>query len=84
MSKVRRIEMFHQNRVDLNQEIKKHPDLMELLANHPQDEFEILLAETATYCDVVLHGDYMQSDLDRLCGILRTKLWEKRLPLMVR
>ena len=71
-------EMFHQNRIDLQLELKHHPILVELLQNHPQEDFEILLAEVARYCDVILHGDYLPSDLDRLCGILHKKLFEKR------
>ena len=75
--------MFHQNRIDLDREIKHHPDLVERLKNHPADEFEMRLAETASYCDVILHGDYMPSDLDRLCGILHKKLFEKRTLIII-
>jgi len=77
------VEMFHENRIALQVEIKKHPELMERLANHQQDEFEICLAEIASYCDVLLHGDYLPSDLDGLCGVLVKKLMEKRTPLIL-
>lgn len=77
------IQMFNGNRIQLSKEVKEHPALMELLANHKQDDFEIMLAEIALYCDVMLHGDYTQEDLDRLCGVLVKKLMEKRLPLIL-
>ncbi len=78
-----KIEMFHEDKVQLNLEVQKHPDLMKLLANHPAGEYEIQLAEIAGYCGIALHGDYLPSDLDRLCGLLVKKLMEKRLPLIL-
>ena len=75
--------MFHQNRIDLSQEVKNHPELVELLNNHPADEFEIRLAEIAAYVDVVLHGDYTPDDLDKLCWVLHKKLMEKRSPIVL-
>lgn len=77
------LDMFHQNRLDLNQEVNKHPKLMQLLFNHPVDEFEIRLAEIASYCNVILHGDYSKSDLDKLCEVLYKKLVEKRTPFIL-
>lgn len=74
------LEFFHENRIALDREIASghHEELQELLAGHPAEEFEIRLAEIARYCDVVLHGDYIQPDLDKLCGLLRDKLARKR------
>jgi len=78
-----KIVMFHQNRIDLDREIHNHSKLMERLANHPADEFEIRLAEIASYCEVLLHGDYTPDDLDKLCGILFKRLLEKRIPIIL-
>lgn len=75
--------MFHENRVALNQEVKLHPALLERLANHPVDEFEVRLAEIAAYCDVLLNGEYYPEDLDRLCGILFKRLYCMRSPLVL-
>jgi len=72
-------EMFSQHRLDLAQEVKHHPPLMDFLNNHPQDEFEILLAEISSYCGVGLDGDYMPSELDNLCKILTERLIQLRL-----
>lgn len=74
----RHFQMFSEQRNDLAREIPKHPELVELLQKHPQEEFEMLLAEIACYCEVVLKGDYMPEDLDNLCGILYRKLQFKR------
>ena len=71
-------QMFSQHRLDLHQEVRKHPVLVDLLQKHPQEEFEILLAEIACYCEVVLDGDYTPADLDGLCKILYEKLVLKR------
>ena len=75
---MRNFQMFSQGRLDLAQEVKKHPDLIALLQKHPQNEFEILLAEIAAYCEVVLDGDYTPAQLDKLCAILYRKLQYKR------
>lgn len=76
--KYKELVYFNQNRVDLAQECKEHPELMDLLAMHQQDEFEVMLAQIAAYCEVVLNDNYTPSDLDYLCGILCNKLREKR------
>jgi len=72
-------EYFSDSRVALDREIRDHPELMELLANHPVAEFEIRLSEVAAYCGLVLHGDYLQSDLDALCDHLVGKLRMKKI-----
>lgn len=74
----RNFQMFSEHRNDLAREIPKHPELVELLQKHPQEEFEILLAEIAAYCEVMLDGDYMPEDLDNLSAILYRKLQYKR------
>ena len=71
-------QIFSQRRLDLAQEVPKHPELVELLQKHPQEEFEILLAEVACYCEVMLDGDYTPADLDNICKICYEKLVLKR------
>jgi len=71
-------QMFAESKVDLLLEVRKHPELIERLQAHPQDEFELLLAEIANYCRVALDGDYTPEQLDNLCGILYRKLQYKR------
>jgi hypothetical protein len=72
-----RLDFFPESYIALNQELSNHPELCRLLANHPPQEFEIRLAEIATYCGVVLDGDYYPDDLEKLADILWTKLREK-------
>lgn len=74
----RKLEFFPESRIRLSQEVKNHPELMDRLKYHPQDEFEVLLAEIASYCEVIMHGDYFQEDIDKLCEILYEKLRDKR------
>lgn len=71
-------QMFDEARIDLNIEVRKHPKLVDLLQKHPQDEFEMLLAEIACYCEVALDGDYTPDELSNLCKILCRKLQYKR------
>lgn len=77
------LEYFPESRLQLAQEVKKHPDLMEKIQKHPQDEFELILAEIATYCEILLDGYYTQEDLDGLCEILYWKLRNKRSPVII-
>lgn len=76
MSKVT-LSYFSPSRLALAKEIKNHPELIRLLGNHPAAEFEVKLAEIATYCEVILDGDYSPHDLDGLCDLLVRKLKQK-------
>lgn len=78
-----RLEFFPESRVALDREIKKHPELQELLDNHPADQFELRLTEVATYCGVILHGEYSQKDFDSICDRLRKVLIKKRTGLFL-
>lgn len=71
-------QMFSAHRIDLAREVTRHPELIELLQKHPQEEFEILIAEIAAYCEVGLDDSYTPSDIDNLCKILYGKLVIKR------
>lgn len=74
---------FDERRIELNKEIQNHPELCDILASQDDREFELLLVQVATYCDVVLDGDYMPQELDRLCGILTDKLRAKRAGIFI-
>ncbi len=74
----RKQEYFPPERLELHIELRQHPDLLELLARHPLDEFEIRIAQIATYCEVILEGDYTPQDLTDLCVVLKRRLVEKR------
>jgi len=74
---------FSQNRINLAQELKHHPDMIELIQKYPQDEFEMIIAEIAGHCKVALHGDYFEEDMDELCGVLCARLKYKRTGLLI-
>lgn len=76
-------EYFPQKRIDLDREIRHHPELMELLQQQEANEFEVRLVVIATYCEVILHGDYMQERLTSLCGELHKKLLAKRTGIII-
>ena len=77
------LEFFNPARIALAKEITNHPKLIARLQKHPQAEFEILLAEIALYCEIVLDGDYTQDDLDKLCYVLLGRLRKMHSPLIV-
>lgn len=70
--------------IALNEEIGYHPPLVELLQAQEVHEFEVRLAQIAAYCEVILDGYYMPSELERLADILWNRLREKRgMPVIV-
>jgi len=72
------LEYFAPARIALQQELRYHPDLIEKLQGQPVDEFEMRLAEIAAHCGVILDGEYLPADLDKLCDILVQRLKEMR------
>ena len=73
---------FHPARVALNEEVRKHPALMEQLADlkreTPSAEFPELIGAIAAYCHIGMDGLYSQEDLDLLANALCMKLRAKR------
>lgn len=68
------LRLFPESYNALQLEILNHPRLCKLIANHPPQEFELRLAEIATYCEVVLDGLYDERDLDNICQLCWKKL----------
>ena len=62
-----RIDMFPEEWIALNKELQNHPVLIELIQKHLQSEFEVILAEIATYCEVILDGVYTREDICNPC-----------------
>lgn len=73
-----KLEMFPQEYIDLNREISFHPVLMHLLAVQPVDEFEIRLAQVASYCEVMLDDTYTYEDLKGIAKVCCERLMQKR------
>ena len=74
------INLFPEGIIALNQELSTgyHPQLEELLSPHPVNEWEIRFAHIAAYCEVILDGDYVADDFNRLGFILTERLILKR------
>jgi hypothetical protein len=64
--------------INLNMELKHHPELQERLANHPVNEWEIKIAEIALYCEVVVDGEYLPEEMTKLASILEQRLRLRR------
>jgi hypothetical protein len=72
------INLFPECFIQLQAELTHHPRLQEILQQQPGTEWEIRLAQIAHYCSVILDGDYLPEDVERVCEILRIKLVELR------
>ena len=71
-------EYFPEEFIALQQELQHHPILIERLQKHKQEDQEIVIAEIAAYCEVILDGVYVPEQLVHLAGILAKKLYERR------
>jgi hypothetical protein len=74
-----RIEMFPEEWVELNREIAYHPTLMARLANQPDRDPYILLAEIAAHCGYILNDTYTEKQILTLCETFRKDLVSRRL-----
>ena len=72
------LHYFSDVRIELQQEVKRHPDLMEILSSADRVDFETQFAQVAAHCGVILDGDYLQEELDAVCRLLLKKLRNKR------
>lgn len=72
------INLFPEPFIQLQAELIHHPALQEVLQQQPGAEWEIRLAQIAHYCEVILDGNYLPEDIERICEILRIKLIERR------
>ena len=59
----------------MQQEVLKHPELMERLSAIQSNEVELRMAAIATYCEVMLDGLYT---VEELCKVLMPRLVQKR------
>lgn len=76
-------ELFEPELQALNQEVSYHPDLMEILAGQAEKDVYVQLAEVASFCKVVLDGEYSKDDILKLCTLLTEKLYQRRTGIMI-
>jgi len=69
-----KLEFFSEVYFQLQDEISFHPKLQLLLAKHPVTEFEIRIAEIATYCEIILDGIYTAEDFEKIASACLQKL----------
>jgi hypothetical protein len=73
------IEYIHPNFLHLQKEVLNHPKLCEYIDKYKGGEMELKLAEIATYCNVIVDGDYSPDQLNELAGILTKRLQHIRM-----
>lgn len=78
MSHWTHINIFPQPFIDLQRELPHHPVLQEMLTHLPATEWELRLAQIAQYCEVILDGQYMPEDIEKICTVLVKRLVELR------
>ena len=77
------LQYFPDEMLALQVEISYHPKLQGLLICHSSADFVSRIAEIATYCEVLLDGYYDEEEIKNICTILRRKLQEKRISIML-
>lgn len=72
------LEFFDPIKVQLMKAANRHPKLVQDINNLGSNpDWEDVLAEIAAYVVVLVEGEYMPSELDKLAGELYFKLQEK-------
>ena len=79
----RRQYYFPEVYLALDREIQHHEELVGYLQNHPAVDFEVRIAEIASYVGIVLDDVYNQKDMDKLAGILLKRLQDQRVQLIL-
>lgn len=77
------LELFPPEIIALNREVAHHPELMKIIAQQENKDVYIRLLEIATYCNVLVVGDFTHRGILDLCETLTKKLYEKRTQLII-
>lgn len=77
------LEMFPQQIIDLHTEVRKHPRLMQLLHDQENKDVYIQLLEIATYCDILVVGDFTRDQILDLCVQMTKKLYSMRSSILI-
>jgi hypothetical protein len=72
------IQMFPEHWIQLNREVRHHPDLGQILAVQEDRDPYVMLAEISAFIGVVLDDTYSKQDIKKLCELLTDKLRERR------
>lgn len=77
------LEYFPAEIIALNREVGNHPDLMKILSEQPNKDVYIRLAEIATYCNILMIGDYSRERILQVCEECTKVLYQKRTSIIV-
>ena len=72
------LQFFDDALIELNKEVKHHPQLMELLSEFPFEEKGQRIACIAAYCHIVVDTYLNDAGLNKLASLLVDELKAKR------
>ena len=72
------LEYYPEEYIELQKELRFHPVLLDRLQKFDQKDVELVIAEIAAYCEIVLDGIYVEADIVRLAELMIPKLRAKR------
>ncbi len=69
-------ELFPAEYIELQKELMRddHSKICNIIGQYGPDDIDIKLAQIASYCEVMLDGDYSLENRIQLCKILTEKL----------
>lgn len=76
-------DYFPQELIDLRIEVQKHPPLLKLLHEQEDKDVYIQILEIATYCKILVTGEYTRDDMLNLCKMLTEKLMGMRTIIVI-
>lgn len=68
--------------VDLQDELSKHPDMLQKLRAEGHETFSEAIGSVAAELGIVLDGAYSEEDIKGLCRTLTQKLRARRSPII--
>ena len=72
------LEYFPEAYIELQKELRFHPVLLDRLQKFDQKDVELVIAEIAAYCEILMDGIYVEADIVRLAELMLPRLRAKR------
>ena len=72
------LEYFPEAYIELQKELRFHPVLLDRLQKFDQKDVELVIAEIAAYCEILMDGIYVEADIVRLAELMIPRLRAKR------
>ena len=77
------LEFFPAQIIALNREVANHPALMKILSEQDNKDVYIRLCEIASYCNILLIGDYTHARILEVCEECTKVLYQKRTSIII-